>query len=239
MTKPHPKTGEPRATAHRLNIDLLPPVVHEAILFLRNQLGKTWQEIEALSVKPAGLSDDAKKAAKDSPKGVMLQGFVPWDTLPTEVLALFPDRRLPHSSLHRWYDLRVEQVQRDVLVRSEQAQVVAKAFAKAGMAKGDEAVINAARDQLMGVLAEDGSQAGRLNATKGLIKLAEVMLKATTNKIRERKVAVDEKALQAKLDEMKRKAGELLKDAVDGKPGEEPISREQVISRVKEIYGLA
>src|SRR5260370_1373314 len=100
--------------------------------------------------------------------------------------------RIPHSNLHRWYDLRVRQVQKEVLVRSEQARTVAESFAKSNLVNGDEAVINAARDTLMGVLAEDGSEAGRLNATKGLIKLGELMQKARTNEIRERKVSVDD-----------------------------------------------
>lgn len=181
MAKPRPKTGERRETNQPLKIDKLPPSVHDAILVLRNQRGKTWQEIEDLSAEPVGAGK---------------LGFVEWDKLPTLVLQLFPDLRLPHSSLHRWFDLRVAQVRKDVLVRSEQARTIAESFAKSNLVNGDDAVINAARDTLMGVLSEDGTEGGRLNATKGLIKLGELMQKARTNIIRDRKVGTEERRIK-------------------------------------------
>jgi len=222
VAKPRPKTGERRETNQPLKIDRLPPSVHEAILILRNRRGKTWQEIEDLSAQPID---------KD--------GFVDWDNLPVAVLELFPEMRLPKSNLHRWFDLRVEQVRKDVLVKSEQARAIAESFAKSQLVNGDEAVINAARDTLMGVLSEDGTEAGRLNATKGLIKLGELMQKARTNAIRDRKVAVDEQTLQLKLDEIKRKAGELI-DSLEPKSGDAApvVSREDVLRQVKDIYGV-
>ena len=60
-----PRTGERRQINQPLKIDKLPPEIHEAVLTLRNRLGKTWEEIEALSAAP-----------KD--KG----GFVDWENLP-------------------------------------------------------------------------------------------------------------------------------------------------------------
>ncbi len=221
--KSRPKTGEKRATNQPLKIDRLPPVVHDAILILRNKAGKTWLEIEELSALPAD-------------KG----GFVEWENLPTPVLELFPHMRLPHSNLQRWFDIRVDQVRKDVLVRSGQARAIAESFAKSNLVNGDEAVINAARDTLMGVLSEDGSEAGRLNATKGLIKLGELMQKAKTNSIRDRKVAVDEQALQMKLDAIKNKAASVIQ-AVEGEASgtATPMSREDVIKAVREIYGVA
>lgn len=223
MAKARPKTGEPRETNQPLKIDRLPPSAHDAILKLRNQAGKTWQEIEDLSAQPAD-------------KG----GFVDWENLPTPVLELFPQMRLPHSNLHRWFDLRVRQVQKDVLVRSEQARTIAESFAKSQLVNGDDAVINAARDTLMGVLGEDGSEAGRLNATKGLIKLGELMQKAKTNELRERKVSVEEQTLQIKLDQIKQKASALIEN-LEGQPGEgaKTMSREDVLRQVKDIYGVA
>src|SRR5437879_1588174 len=107
MPKPRPKSGEKRETNQPLKIDRLPSSVHDAILFLRNQRGKTWQEIEALSAeayKPDGSA-----------------GFIDWPALDLRVLELFPDMRLGHSLLHRWYDPRISQVQRDVMQRAEAA----------------------------------------------------------------------------------------------------------------------
>lgn len=184
MPKARPKTGERRETNQPLKIDRLPSSVHDDILFLRNVRGKTWQEIEALSTEPVKNEDGSKGT-----------GFIDWPALPFAILELFPDMRLPHSSLHRWYDLRVEQVRKEVLVRSQQAHKIAEAFAKSGMVDGDEAVINAARDTIMGILTEDGTAKGRILASKGLLALAEVMQASRANDIKERKVSVDERKL--------------------------------------------
>jgi hypothetical protein len=185
MAKAKPKTGERRETNQPLKIDRLPSSVHDDILFLRNVRGKTWQEIEALSAEPVKKEDGSKGS-----------GFIDWPALDFKVLELFPDMRLPHSSLHRWYDLRVDQVRKEVLVRSQQAHKIAEAFAKSTMAGGDEAVINAARDTIMGILAEDGTAKGRVLASKGLLALAEVMQISRANDIKERKVAADQRKLK-------------------------------------------
>jgi hypothetical protein len=223
MAARRPKTGEKRVTNQPLKIDRLSPEVHHTILLLRNAKGKTWQEIEDLSALP-----------------VKEGGFVDWESLPTPVLELFPNMRLPHSNLHRWYDIRVRQVRSETMQRAAQAQEIAEAFAKSNMAHGNEAVLNASRAVLMGFLTEDATERGRLNATKGLLKLAEVMQKARTNDIRERKVSVEEQALQLKLDEIKRKAASVIK-AVEGEEAgtAAPMSREDVLKAVREIYGVA
>ncbi len=185
MKSSRPKTGDKRRANQPLKIDRLPAVVHEAIQYLKNIRGKTWQEIEEQSSRPFSANWQ-----KD------FGGFVPWETLPIDVLELFPDLRLPHTNLHRWYDLRVSQVQAEVMARSEQARVIARAFAKSVVAKSDEAVINAARDQIMSVLSEDASPKGRMSAAKALIGLAEVMQGARGNKIKERKATVDERRIR-------------------------------------------
>ena len=223
------KTGEKRKTNQPLKIDRLPASVHDAILYLRNYAGKTWQEIEARSA--------AKYSNEWQTDG---GGFVDWDEVSVAVLELFPDMRLPHSSLHRWYDLRVAQVQQDVLIRSKQAQAIAKAFVKANLVNDEQGVINAARDTLMGILAEDGTAQGRKGAAGGLIKLGDLMQKARANTIKERKVAVDEQELQIKLNLIKQKAGEVIK-AAEGEtaPGAPQMSREELLQKVREIYGVA
>lgn len=179
MAKSKPKTGERRETNQPLKIDRLPPSVHEAILTLRNKAGKTWQEIEELSALPAD-------------KG----GFVEWEKLPTPILELFPAMRLPHTNLHRWHDLRVSQVQKQVLESSAQAREIALAFVSSNVTGDREGVINAARDQIMGLIAEDGSRGGKLGAAKFLIELAEIMQADRANDIKERKVAADERKLK-------------------------------------------
>ena len=167
-----PRTGQRRQVNQPLKIDRLPLEVRNAIQTLKD--GHTFQEIEELSALPLD-------------KG----GFVNWDTLPIDVLELFPRLRLPHTNLHRWIDLRVRQVMAETMGRSAQARELAAAFAGSVLKGGDQAVLNAARDQFMSILAEDTTPKGRAFAAKGLIALSEQMQASRTNDIRERKVDVD------------------------------------------------
>jgi hypothetical protein len=224
-----PRTGEQRRTQQPLKIDRLPVEVRDAIQYLKNSAGKTWEEIEELSALPY----DEKWQSKGG-------GFVNWDALPTPVLELFPEMRLPHSNLHRWYDLRVRQVMADVQRRSVQARELAAAFAKSVVDGEDAAVLNAARDQLMSLLAEDASPKARINATKGLIALAEMLQERRLNDIKERKVAVDERRLvQLEKDaELKRRRleTETEKVAAKLKKGELTVAD---INRLRErVFGL-
>ena len=220
MAKPRPRTGEKRVTQQSLKIDRLPVDVRDAVMHLRD-IGKTWPEIEELSALPKERG-----------------GFVEWDALPLDVLELFPAMRLPHTSLHRWFDLRVRQVMTETMARSAQAREIATAFAKSTVEGADEAVLNAARDQIMSVLTEDGSSRGRLNAAKALIDLGLLVQKTRTNEIRERLATVDEKALQMKLDEVKRRTEKLLR-TVEGGSAEKPVqvTREQLLGELRELYG--
>jgi hypothetical protein len=222
------KTGETRKTKQPLKIDRLPPSVWESIAILRNTYGKTWEQIEALS---------SEKFNKDL---VPLGCFVDWDSLDTEVLALFPKRRLPKSNLQRWHDIRVDQVKHEVLRRSAQARELAVAFAKADVAGSDSAVQNATRDTIMSMLAEDATQDGRNNTVKHLLKLAEIQQKGKAVKLLERRVAVDEQTLQIKLDDIKSKAATLIATVEGGEPGAPvQLTREQLLEQVRGIYGIA
>jgi hypothetical protein len=249
VAKTRPKTGEAREVNQPLKIDRLPSYVHDAILYLRNKLGKTWEEIEAQSAEkynpdwkstsgPRRRSDDGEDGKVSAVPAD--RGFVDWVDLPIAVLELFPDMRLPHSTVHRWYDLRVTQVQRDVLLRSKQAQEIAKAFVKANLVNDDQGVINAARDTLMGILAEDSSSQGRKSAAGGLIKLGELMQSAKQNEIRQRKVAVDErKIVQMEKDAEARRSRmehETENAAVKLKKGE--LTLEDINKLRKNTFGL-
>jgi autonomous glycyl radical cofactor GrcA len=168
------KTGEKPAKNIPLKIDRLPQAMRDRILAERNMLGRSWEEIE-----------------QDSPS------WDEWKKIDDgDVLKLFPGKRLPHSNLHRWYDLRVAQVQRDVLAKAEQAREIAAVFAKAVVSKSDEAVLNAARDLIFSLLQRPDGKTQE-TAAKALLALGEIMQVARANDIKERKVAVDEKKLKA------------------------------------------
>jgi hypothetical protein len=199
MAKPRPKTGEKRAVQQPLKIDKLPQEVRDAIQTLKND--HTWEEIEELS----GMRFNPKWQSQGG-------GFVDWEKLPAKVAALFPNRRLPHSNLQRWYDIRVRQVMAETLARSAQARQLAASFAESIVKDGDAAVLNAARDQIMSILAESTQPGLRFAATKQLIALAEQMQGRRANDIKQRKVAVDERRLTALERELEMKRAKFEKE---------------------------
>ena len=101
ILRPHPKSGERRRVRQPLRLDRLPLALRDRIRAERAG-GHTWDEIE--------------RASPQWPE---------WEQATPEVLAAFPGRRLPHSNMQRWHDLRVEQVQRE----REGQDAAAQAFA--------------------------------------------------------------------------------------------------------------
>ena len=61
--------------------------------------------------------------------------------------------------------MRIAQVRRDVMLRSENAQVVAEAFAKANLVNDEDAVHQRRSGHAAGHPAEDGTVAGRKGVT--------------------------------------------------------------------------
>ncbi len=228
QSKRHPLKGEKRSKNQPLKIDRLPVEVRDAIQFLKNVMGKTWQEIEELSSLPYNPKWKTEGG-----------GFVHWEELPTPVLELFRDLKLPHTNLHRWYDLRVSQVTAEVEARSVQARVLAASFAKSVVKGGDDAVLNAARDQLMSLLAEDASPDARLTAAKGFIMLAQKMQTARLNDLRERKVGVDERRI-AVVEDRERQARERVDQATQqaAKKGSGQFSIDDINLLRERTFGL-
>lgn len=196
MAKPRPKTGERRLVRQPLKIDRLPQEIRDAIQALKSD--HTWEEIEELSA----MHFNPKWQSQGG-------GFVDWEKLPAKVAALFPNRRLPHSNLQRWYDIRVRQVMAETVARSAQARQLAEAFTLSIVKDGDAAVLNAARDQIMSILAESTQPGLRFAATKQLIALAEQMQTRRANDIKERKVGIDARRIKI-LEDRERLAREKL-----------------------------
>ena len=184
-SKSLPRTGESRQRRRALSVDLLPVDVLEAIKLLRSQSGFTWQKIERLSSLPYSPKWRAELGK---------HGFVDWNQLPPAVLKAFPKLRLPHSNLHRWYDLKVEQEQKETLVRAEQARIIAEAFAEAGIDKMDEAVMNALRDLVFEMMLRQTDESRR-HTFKNLLRVAKVMNSAKTSAIRQHSAAIEERRL--------------------------------------------
>ena len=212
LVKPRRRTGEKPERRQPLKVDLLPEKLRDRILSERNQLGRTWQEIEIASPE-----------------------WQEWKLATPEAEAAFPGRKLPHTTLHRWYDLRVEQVRADAMAQNVVAREVASSFAKA-VVKGDQqAVVNAARDIIFSLL-ENGDEAHRAVTAKKLIDLGYLMQMARGNEIKARKLNLDERRVVVAEKRLEQLKGQVkgLKDEL----GKKQMSPAELQQKLDEIYGL-
>jgi hypothetical protein len=163
--KPRPGVGVERRTRQPLKIDKLPQEWREQIQKYRAQ-GSTWSEIEELS---RGME---------------------WDKLETRVLELFPEMKIPETNLIRWYDLRVEQVRKEILAEAEQARVIAEAFAGAKLDDTNEAVMNAMRDQVF-ALTRNAGDVDKKKLLGGLKDLSLLLARLQRIELQKRKLDAD------------------------------------------------
>ncbi|HLJ87746.1 MAG TPA: hypothetical protein VKZ53_13050 [Candidatus Angelobacter sp.] len=211
-----PHTGEKRKTQQPLKIDRLPVELRDRIQAER-VAGRTWDEIEQLS-----------------------PDFKEWGKVAAEVLALFPDKRLPQVSLHRWYDLRVSQVKAEVLARAQAAREFANAFAVRGFENLPDAVRNALGDQIFALMQSSNAK-DQQKFRSELLKLGLLLVEQRKLDImeraqatNERKQSTSEKALEMRIAQMQEKA-QALKKEVDEKKN---LSPEELKRKIDEIYGL-
>jgi len=165
----HPKTGEPRRVRQPLRRDRLPLALLDRIRAERAK-GHSWAEIE-----------------RDSPN------WQEWEEAPLKVLAAFPDRRLPHSNLQRWHDLRVEQVQRERDGQAVVAQSFADRLAARGIANLGPAVKHALSESVFR-LALEGTDEQLIRDE--LCRLARVMAVAEHSEIARRRLEPDRRKVE-------------------------------------------
>jgi hypothetical protein len=169
------KTGERQRVRQPLKIDRLPMEIHDRILKTRAK-AMTWEEIE-----------------RDSPS------WNEWEKVDAKIAALFPGRKLPHSNLQRWYDLRVEQVQREVEVEAARAKSIADSFAARQFTDLTESAKNALGEQvflLINSAATKDSKEFRAEISNLLFLLTKLQ-KAELDKA---KLEVEQARLQAQRD---------------------------------------
>jgi hypothetical protein len=213
VAKPRPRTGEPREVRQPLKIDKLPEDLHKEILELRSKEGLTWLAIEERSPRLDG-----------------------WEKASAAQLAIFPGRRIPHSNLHRWFDLRIEQIQRQVLADTERAREFAAAFAGRSQEGLDKAVLNALRDQVFSLMqaVDSGSQ---LQFTKALMALGELITKFEKVAVQKQKAETEGKRVDIALEQlqlMKRKVGSLKDDLTKKK-----LTPHELQKKLDELYGIS
>lgn len=229
MATRRPRVGERRQKNQPLKIDRLPASVHDAILYLRNNEGLTWQQIEDQSAKPY-----SSKWKEDH------EGFIDWTALDLKVLELFPNLRVPQTNLLRWYDLRVAQVRNQALAESERAREFAAAFANANLADGNSSVINALRDQVFDLIQSAGV-GDKGVFIKGLQNLTLAMTRMQRVELQAKRVAVDERRVKALETDLELKRSNFEKEtnaAADKARKGEGITEDDINSIRERVFGL-
>jgi hypothetical protein len=208
------KTGQKPLVRQPLKMDKLPMELLDRVMKER-AAGRTWSEIEELSPR-----------------------FEEWEKTSPEIRAQFPRLNLPHTTLTRWYDLRVEQVKQEVLASQVRAREIAALFAGKGIKDLPEAVRTAISDQLFGMM-QNADEKSRHKTVAGLLALGVLLNDQRKVELKERQIQTDERSLQLKIDLIREKV-EKLKKGVDGSDGKKKqLSPEQLKQRVDEIYGLS
>lgn len=209
--KPRPKVGEKRQVRQPLKIDKLPAAMQERIIMARGRF-TSFDQIEA-----------------ESPT------WPEWKDAPTEVARLFPGKRIPATNLWRWYDVRVEQVRKEVLAQAEAARQLAETFKGQELSEWQSAALNALRDQTFTLL-QSVDPRNRGEALKALQKLGEIIAELEKSKVRREAVELDKQKIEIardKLDLMKSKILGLKKDVK-----KKELSPDQLQQRLDEIYGI-
>jgi hypothetical protein len=103
------------------------------------------------------------------------------------------------SVCHRWYDVQVEQAQREVMARVERARELAAAFAARGFENLSEATLTALSTEVFSVMeAKSGAARERSlgNLAFVLSRLIEAQARQKSVELEARKVTLSEKRLE-------------------------------------------
>jgi hypothetical protein len=163
------------------------------------------------------------------------------DKLPEEVRTEIQQRRakgetwdeiadatkLPPTTLKRWYDIRVEQVNAEVMAQAERARVLAAEFAGKGFDRLPEAVQNALASAIFG-MSEQQDETGRLRAAKGLAEIGWLLARTRQLDQEDKRLGLEAKRLDAI--RIKAKVSDTAK---------KKMSSEELARKLDEIYDIA
>jgi hypothetical protein len=203
----HPKTGERRKFRRPLQLDCLPLAMLDRIRAER-AAGRTWAEIE-----------------QSSPQ------WPEWEQAGPEALACFPHRRLPHSSLQRWHDLRVKQVRHEQQKQSLAAHAIAEQLAAHGFSGLDDAVKNALGEAVFGLMV-DG--AGRTEVMKALYQLSRLLVTFDRSQIGRSRLELERKRLDLSTQKLERQPRRVAGQNPEADTGDEILPEQSPIPMAEE-----
>jgi hypothetical protein len=141
----------------------------------------------------------------------------------------FAGRAFAVSLLQRWYDVRVEQVHREVMAQSDRARELAAAFAGKGFEKLPEAV-QAALSSALFALAEDHDDASRGKFIKGMGELAWLLARNRQLDQEDQRLKLEAKKLDSVASKVRGLKGEI---------GKKKLTSEELAKKLDEIYDIA
>jgi hypothetical protein len=204
--KQRPRTGEPRAKHQPFAIDKLPSAWRDRIIGLRAK----WMTWEQISQETTAWE---------------------WDKLGDAQKALFVKRRIPLTTLHRWYDVQVQQKLTEIATERQASLAIAEKLGAGGYEKLDQSVKNAMADVVFGY-AKDSSDPELFR--KALGELGWLLARNRQLDIAKLKVEVE----KAKVDELIGRAEKATNDAAK-KLGKGAKLTLQDINRLRErTFGL-
>jgi hypothetical protein len=141
--------------------------------------------------------------------------------------------RVPETTLRRWYDLRVAQVQKEVLAQAERARALAAAFASKGFAELPEAALSALSSEVFAVLEAGGAR----EKQKALGELVFLLSRMITAQVAQEKLKLEKEKVAISRERLEQMRAKLLglKAAVSGK---KKATKEELEKSVDEIYKL-
>ncbi|MBI3405457.1 MAG: DUF3486 family protein [Acidobacteria bacterium] len=149
----------------------------------------------------------------------------------------FAAERIAISTLQRWYDVRVEQVRKEIEAQAARAKSLAAVFKKNGFEDLPESAVNALGSEIFGAM-EAGTPAARQESLGNLVALLARMITAQAAK---KRLEVEDKKLalaKKKFEDVKSKADKATNDAATklGKGKDVTLAD---INRIRERFGLA
>jgi len=140
------------------------------------------------------------------------------------------------GAVHRWYDLRVAQVQREVMAQAESARTLAAAFASKGFAELPESALNALASEIFSAMEAEGP-AGR---QKALLSFGVVLSKLIAAQAADKRAELEGRKLklaEKKFEDVKSKAEKATSEAAN-KIGKGKRVTLADINRIRERFGL-
>lgn len=199
-----------------LKMDKLPAELLDRVMKER-AAGRTWLEIEEMSPR-----------------------FEEWQKTSETVRAEFSGLKLPHSTLLRWHDLRVDQVKREVMADQVKAREIAGLFAGKELKDLPDTVRTAISDQLFGMM-QNQDEKSRHKVVAGMLALGELLAQQRKLEIQEQKVQTETKrvALLEREFEMRKRKFDEETDKAARKLGKGKQLTADDINRIRErTFGL-